>query len=36
MGDIYFSVEFVAYCKEYGIIHECFLPLPPQPNGLAE
>lgn len=29
----YFSIEFDAYYKEYGIIHECFVPHTPKQNG---
>lgn len=36
MGGEYFSAEFNAYCKEYGIIHEISAPRTPQQNGLAE
>lgn len=32
----YFSIEFDAYCEEYGIIHECYVPRTPQQNGLDE
>ena len=35
-GDKYLSREFDAYCEEYDIIHECFVPHTPQQNGLVE
>ena len=35
-GGEYFSNEFIVFCEDHGIIHECSAPRTPEQNGLAE
>ena len=35
-GGEYFSNEFIVFCEDHGIIHECSAPHTPEQNGLAE
>jgi len=35
-GGEYFSNDFINFCEDNGIIHQCTAPYTPQQNGLAE
>ena len=35
-GGEYFSNEFIVFCEDHSIIHECSAPRTPEQNGLAE
>ena len=35
-GGEYFSNEFIVFCEDHGIIHECSAPRTPEQNGLVE